>query len=650
MPPITSFFSKATPEQIVEQDQRGAEEIRHRRNWQKAREMVVPVEKVQRDQQGAIERKRKHRQRRKAMVLKSESSTDTPVLPANSDSLASLPPSKKRRTSRTNWYELAHWTLIALTARHTGFSSPKDIVHALQKGSSGALFKTLDCGTVGHWINKERTGWTQAVLDRVAWAAAADTSAAVLRKASPGKKFGPPARLDPYPSVRVKVVTLLTNLRLACVVITRAVAQGIILGVIRTDAPDLFRDSQFRCSNSFVRRLLRGWLDWSWHTATQAAQKLPDNWEDLCLDLAHRLTWNITVHKVPPQLIINADQTGVSYLGPGSKTWELKGSAQVPAIGQGEKRQFTLMAAVTAAGQVLPFQTIYKGQTKDSLPSEAARKVCELLGFLFTSGGDKHWSSFESMKEWVIKVLAKFIEDERIRLGLPPEQRAILLIDCWAVHRGQEFRSWMKKNYPRIIVHFIPGGCTGVAQPCDTNVNRVLKHCIKSACIEYLSNTTQSQLDRGVKPSNIEIDTTLPTLHNASVAWILSAWTWLNEHPKVILDAWRLAAFKGLDLSYETLTSAKNQSTVYERWSDDQAFGLSVLDISKQLPDNPDFEEAEGCDYNDDYAIDPTLLCDICRDMLPASVVESGGDLGYVGDENLTNDKAEAGDSGCTGL
>ncbi|GAB1524317.1 hypothetical protein RhiTH_007470 [Rhizoctonia solani] len=77
-------------------------------------------------------------------------------------------------------------------------------------------------------------------------------------------------------------------------------------------------------------------------------------------------------YNIPPKLIINTNQTGVSYLGTGTKTWELQGSSQVSGVGKEEKQQFMLMAAVTAAGQILPYQAIYKGQTAVSLPSVQA--------------------------------------------------------------------------------------------------------------------------------------------------------------------------------------------------------------------------------------------------------------------------------------
>ncbi|KAG9075971.1 hypothetical protein FRC06_009782, partial [Ceratobasidium sp. 370] len=201
------------------------------------------------------------------------------------------------------------------------------------------------------------------------------------------------------------------------------------------------------------------------------------------------------LHNVPPELVINADQTGVLYLGTGHKTWELKGVPQVPGFGQDEKHQFTLMVAVMAAGQIVPFQAIYKGTTKNSLPSERAQATCKSAGFVFTLGGHKHWSNLKSMQEWVIEDVVIFANKERCHLGAP-------------------FRNWMKEKFPWIILLFIPGGCTSVAQPCNTQVNCVLKHHLKSACVEYLAEVTQNQLQNGVKPSDVKINTTLGTLRN----------------------------------------------------------------------------------------------------------------------------------------
>ncbi|KAF9509190.1 hypothetical protein BS47DRAFT_1373557 [Hydnum rufescens UP504] len=183
-------------------------------------------------------------------------------------------------------------------------------------------------------------------------------------------------------------------------------------------------------------------------TTTQASQKLPDDWEKQCEDAILRLSYNIKLFNIPAELVINADQTGVCLVPAGNKTWAPVGAKQVAAMAKEEKRQFTLMVATSVAGEVVPFQSIHKGKTGVSLPSQESHAEGEKMGILWTPGGPTHWSSISSMKVWVDKVLEPHIQ-----------HKSILLIDVWSVHCSEEFTEWMKDKHPNIKIGFIPGGC-----------------------------------------------------------------------------------------------------------------------------------------------------------------------------------------------
>lgn len=181
--------------------------------------------------------------------------------------------------------------------------------------------------------------------------------------------------------------------------ISRGVAYAVVVGFLKSKAPTIFKNPAFKCSASFVHRLLQYGLKWSYRSATQAAQHLPNNWEKSCTDMAKRLAWLIEHHQVPESLVMNADQTGIVYINTGSKTWVETGTKQIQVIGKEEKQQFTIMPTITALGKVLPLQAIFAGKTNASLPSESARKPSEAKGFLYTSGGLKHWSNLKCMME-----------------------------------------------------------------------------------------------------------------------------------------------------------------------------------------------------------------------------------------------------------
>ncbi|KAJ6548035.1 hypothetical protein B0H10DRAFT_1851675 [Mycena sp. CBHHK59/15] len=116
-------------------------------------------------------------------------------------------------------------------------------------------------------------------------------------------------------------------------------------------------------------------------------------------------------------------------------------------------------------------------------------------------------------------------EEVRQELGLPPSQVSIWKIDCWSVHKSKEFLAWMKKNHPNIIVLFVPGSCTGIWQPLEVSIQRLLKLSMNmkwSAHRDLVDEATQ-QINAGKATHKIRFDTTMPTLRNWSVGWIIQA-------------------------------------------------------------------------------------------------------------------------------
>ena len=73
-------------------------------------------------------------------------------------------------------------------------------------------------------------------------------------------------------------------------------------------------------------------------------------------------------YNIPPSLILNSDQTPSKYVTVGRTTMAPKNSNRVGLAGSDDKRSITLTLTVTLDGKILPFQIIYGGKTKQSLP------------------------------------------------------------------------------------------------------------------------------------------------------------------------------------------------------------------------------------------------------------------------------------------
>ena len=124
----------------------------------------------------------------------------------------------------------------------------------------------------------------------------------------------------------------------------------------------------------------------------------------------------MALEEIPPELIINFDQTGLKYVPVGDWTMAKKGSKSVPIFGLGDKRQITAVFASTLSGMFLPPQLIYEGKTKACLP-----KVD------FPQGGDiictaNHWANEESMKRYIKNIIVPYIEKTKKDMKLPSHQ------------------------------------------------------------------------------------------------------------------------------------------------------------------------------------------------------------------------------------
>ena len=108
-----------------------------------------------------------------------------------------------------------------------------------------------------------------------------------------------------------------------------------------------------------------------------------------------------------------------------------------------------------------------------SLPSAHSPGYDDAIskGFLFEfTKTQTYWSTISTMQSYVTGILIPYFHEEQHKLQLPKSQPCIWQIDVWSVHTSQEFRSWMWDMYPWIILDYVPGGCTGLFQPCNVGM------------------------------------------------------------------------------------------------------------------------------------------------------------------------------------
>ena len=73
---------------------------------------------------------------------------------------------------------------------------------------------------------------------------------------------------------------------------------------------------------------------------------------------------------------------------------------------------------------------------------------------------------------------------------------------------------------------YIPGGTTGLFQPCDVGIQRIIKHSFKRSFHEDIVDEVSSQLDNVEEgeEARIVIEKGLPILRDRTVKWLWDAY------------------------------------------------------------------------------------------------------------------------------
>ena len=353
-----------------------------------------------------------------------------------------------------------------------------------------------------------------------------------------------------YPLVTALIIKQLKGIREASVPLDLTTIRGLMIGIFEVHAREIFTrcvgndGKMFRCSEAFVGRFIQRQLGWSKRKGTQAGQKVPPDASEQMKNHALRVAIDIRDHSIPANCCVNSDQTGYTFCQPGTSTYDPIGTNQVAIVGKEDKRAFTIMVGVSMSGKALPFQIMYAGKTIASLPQindlaptskfKDANAEAKAFRFRFEPSGvaGNHWSNLETMKSYVKNVLVVYFDEKRALINRK-NQVCVWTIDCWSVHRSREFRDWMQGSYPWILIRYIPGGCTGLFQPCDVGIQRVLKHTMKKTALSHIVKETVAHMNDNKDPATIILTKTVKVLRNRSVEWLVNGFKAINR-PEII--------------------------------------------------------------------------------------------------------------------
>ena len=103
----------------------------------------------------------------------------------------------------------------------------------------------------------------------------------------------------------------------------------------------------------------------------------------------------------------------------------------------------------------------------------------------------------------------------------------------------------MEDTFTWVLREYVPGGCTALFQPCDVGMQRPIKHAIRQAqhddvVREALLKISHNAVlkSKGQQAEVLKLDTTIGTLRDRSVGWLLKAYKQCNKPAIVSKVCW----------------------------------------------------------------------------------------------------------------
>ena len=353
-----------------------------------------------------------------------------------------------------------------------------------------------------------------------------------------GKQRGRPLLLEE--SLDHKLRSMLTSLRLAGAGINIHVVRGVLNGLVRANPIEYGRYAEFNVSRSWTRSLYQR-MNFSRRAVTTSRLIITRSlWTEVRSQYLFETIDKALTYDIPDELIINVDQTPSKFVATDNVTMAAKGEKHISRAGASDKRAITVTLAETSDGEILPFQLIYTGKTKRSLPSVKFSK-----GFCLAYN-PKHWSNETETLRLIDEVLVPYITKVKEAKSLPPTQKSLLLWDAFKAQSTEVVKASLEAN--KIEVVTVPKNMTHLLQPFDLTTNAVFKKFEKRAFSEYFTSCIMKALelepDRDV--TSIEVDLRLSTLKPRHAKVMIELYDYLKTEDgrKIIESGWKAAGIK----------------------------------------------------------------------------------------------------------
>ena len=258
-----------------------------------------------------------------------------------------------------------------------------------------------------------------------------------------------------------------------------------------------------------------------------------ENFSELKQQFLQDVVTTVSMEGIPPELILNWDQTGIKIVPSNNWTMDRQGAKRVEIGGANDKRLITAVFCGSLVGDFLPVQVIYQGKTERCHPNYQFPPEWDI------THSQKHWSNEATMIQYIEKIIIPYIQSTRA--ALEDDSPALVIMDNF---KGQ-VTSLLEDN--DIHVCLLPPNTTDRLQPMDVSVNKPAKDILKRQFEEWYSEQIIKQLEgRDIESTELQpISMGLPTMKELGAKWLVEVAQHFSENPQIIVNGFIKAGIAG---------------------------------------------------------------------------------------------------------
>ena len=280
----------------------------------------------------------------------------------------------------------------------------------------------------------------------------------------------------------------------------------------------------------------------------------------------------VELEDIPGDLIFNWDQTGINLVPSCLWTMDKRGKKRIEIAAFQDKCQITAVMCGSLMGVLLPFQLIYAGKTSRCHPTYKFPDNWQI------THSTKHWSNEDTMLQYIQDIIIPFVNETRQNIGADEKQPALAIFDHFKGQMTERVIQKLEDNYLHSVL--IPANYTGLLQPMDVSVNKVVKSYLRSEFSKWYSDQLAEKLSKDCEEC---VDLSTARMKSVGARWLVNLYEHLENSPDIIVNDFRHA---GIHQALNLLTHIDDSSLVNysESSSEDSASDIEENEVDNAHP------------------------------------------------------------------